>query len=309
MKVYTETNFLSNISNLISESFINNENLLIALLKLKAFLSTNDIKEIILLNKNNAIAYPEEVKQYITLNQQNKSINKTSQINIDNINFNYPFSYFLLPQYNVRISDKNKIQINDDTIEISCNKLFSDKTKNPKTDLKTWDRFVDSFDILPTNSIIVSDNFLFKNKRYNINELLLKILTNSNLKNEIDITLICGHDCSDNELEANWNNIYDSLNNKLKKFNLSIIRKQNKEYHDRHIFTDYQVFESGNSYSMYFNASTSLHCIPYSMDNQNNKTKFSHYYNCLLEIKSIISKVTDNDFKGNLSNKLIDNIQ
>ena len=255
MKVYTEINFLTNISFFISEAIDKNENLLLELLKLKNFLKSNDIKEIILLDKNNALVYPEELREYISRKDARNLSSKEELVKIENINFSYPFCYFFLLNNNEAITEKNKIQLNLDSLEKDCENLFSDMSKNPKVDFNNWTNFTNCFKILPTNSIIVCDNFLFKNKQHNIKELLKKLLLNSNYRNEIDITLICGQEYTYDELKRHWDSIYDILQKdlKIKKFNLCVVKKLNKDYHDRHIFTDYQVFESGNSFSMYFN--------------------------------------------------------
>ena len=125
MKVYTEINFLTNISFFISEAIDKNENLLLELLKLKNFLKSNDIKEIILLDKNNALVYPEELREYISRKDARNLSSKEELVKIENINFSYPFCYFFLLNNNEAITEKNKIQLN---LEFAI--IFSSKINN-----------------------------------------------------------------------------------------------------------------------------------------------------------------------------------
>lgn len=314
MIVYTDSYLLSSLSNLLSDISNKSEEEILALIQLKNFLKSKDIKCVYILDKGK-IAFPEEIRDYLR-NPQSIPEPNSVKINCNNIDYSTPFTYFI---FSKKVDDvlesKNKACYSVNNLKDFAKKityeLFKDVSKNPKSDLKYWENIEKFYPLLPTNTIIVCDNYLFKNKfKENIRGLLRTLLGKLNKSNLFDITLICGHEYDVSKLQIYWQDIFDYLKNELSinSPRLAIIKKQNKDFHDRHVYTDYQVFDSGNSYTMYFYASTSLHLFPYSMDNNNNQTKYNHYLSHLKSIKSIISSAKSEEIIGDPKNRLIDSI-
>jgi hypothetical protein len=205
------------------------------------------------------------------------------------------------------------------------------KEKNPKNKLTAWTD-LKSY-ILPCNSLVIIDNYIIKEtEQKKIEHNLIPILENLlplEMQNispfYITIVTIREEKTDDKVMKQHCENCIKKINTHFStqrpyKVEISIILTTSEYNHDRNIFTNYQWFHSGNSFS-YFNkkgdisAITTLFYYPIFhlqkrlKDNELDKTAFWSICALLEEANSIIKRTTNSSIEtnvfGNKQNRLL----
>lgn len=181
---------------------------------------------------------------------------------------------------------------------------------------------------LPGNSFLICDNFILSNYlgvSNNLFKILEALLPTSRHKEPVDITIITSQFYSkrDQHREEDINRIHQRIKKfilnglGLINFNLTIIKKELSEYHDRHIFTNSCVYNAGNSFNFFnrddevrLHSITDLKIIPLTVEKldkaQQIATNAEYYQDHLCEIHQIIEKVNGSSrCQGNKRNRLL----
>jgi hypothetical protein len=175
------------------------------------------------------------------------------------------------------------------------------------------------------NSVIICDNYLLSyrnNLENNFFPILELLMPMNDLDIPFDLTIFSSifYDCPKYEvpdkklLEKISKEILRFLNIELnlQNVNLTIIHKELREYHDRHIFTNGFAFSSGNSFT-YFGpngtpilpSETTLDVQPLTAENKNN-CYAELYASDLRELNEIM--LNSSIYYGSKKNRLFSNV-
>lgn len=168
--------------------------------------------------------------------------------------------------------------------------FFDYKTSHVKDDIQSWGKLANR--LLKFRYMIICDNYLFENDDNNILDLLEGFYANQNKKRRFEILINTStkqfYNRINFDIKAYVENKFNLISKHLKdrigleNFTLSIMLFD--KYHDRHIYTNLQILESTNSFSLYFNCDAKLH--EFSMLSINNKDiTLKKYLPDLLKLK------------------------
>jgi hypothetical protein len=110
----------------------------------------------------------------------------------------------------------------------------------------------------PLNAVVITDRYLLKSKKQaeiNIGDLLLLLLPNAHTHVPVEITLLTDiEEAYTHDVEKARSHLVDYIRRDRPEldFNLSlVVPHTGRPPHDRHIFTSYGFFKSGNSFNYF----------------------------------------------------------
>ena len=272
MDIYIDNSFCQRVVDSLHSSSFDKRAELICADKIYNLLDFESI------NFRNIPVSKQDLKRLIAENTTFKNL-KSIEINYEEINS--PFTLVFSEN-----SDTKKIRKETECAVycfdeiLSNNDVFFDyKTSHVKEDIQTWGKLTNR--MLKFRYIIICDNYLFENDENNIFSLIESLLRQQNKNKRFEILINTSRKQFNKRLQVDKNfniNKYietklhalnDLVVNKLEFLNCSMTIMLNEKYHDRHIYTDLQIFESTNSFSLYFNCDAKLH--EFSIVSKNNK--------------------------------------
>lgn len=226
------------------------------------------------------------------------------EIEKDNRFEDFPTSIFLLKKTesycNKMIQDYGLIFLNGGNYKSFTGKLFLltdvqvKKNKN-RSDITSWSDFKRLSH--PMNSLILTDNFILKDKSDVSTNLipLLDALLPEKLNNCKFQLMIVTQEMDLSMFTSRYTEVLNQLGSLSRNFEIefSLITASLGKIHDRRIFTNYSLLESNNSFS-YFNSegnvkkNTTLHVFPSCMVASGNELMMHKNINTLAEVKSLI---------------------
>lgn len=171
--------------------------------------------------------------------------------------------------------------------------------------------------------IIIADNYIFSNSNNIKNNFakLIEAFFPENLKGypyQILVVSKSFYKIENLEREATIDEVYNEVSKALiivlpnKTFNLSIVKKQVKEYHDRHIITDYIRIKSSNSISFFDKngntispSTVTFEPVAHIADN-GDTTYGTNTIQFLKEIKEIVAGGNKRLIRGNAELKILE---
>ena len=214
--------------------------------------------------------------------------------------------------------------------------FFVSKYKGVSKQLTSWDE-VGNY-MLPLNAIVICDNYILSNSlgvEYNLLKLLQILLQGKKLDVTFDITILTksfyppikdkidAESKKDNTIktldkikeETPIEDVFKRISEGLKKilghdfFNLTIVKREVPDYHDRYIFTNYFVLNSGNGFQ-YFSQSgktitphfTEFKVIPITK----RKEQADNFTDMLSQIQMMIEDTPKDKIMGSCKNRLLE---
>ncbi len=230
-------------------------------------------------------------------------IDKVSFSNLAQLGINYdsisnPFSLMFLESADTKQIRKEKDQnaYNFEELFKHKDKFFDNKTRLVKEDIHSWGQIASR--LLRFKYLIVCDNYIFINNKNNISEMIQSFFKGQNKSRRYEILINTSGrkqfpNYSSDSIDALINEklkwIHDDLKDKIGLNNFSISIMLSEKYHDRHIFTNCQVFESSNSFSIYFNCDAKLHEFSF-INKTENDIVFKKYLSDLRKLKREYNK-------------------
>jgi hypothetical protein len=176
----------------------------------------------------------------------------------------HPWQLFLLQSIDghpaVRSETNRQLYLNYEELEYRWPHLMHWRVLNVSsnvqdTDMTSWDSLDEAAVPHVTTGIIVCDRYMLKSKnsRQNVVDLLATLLVKNGTEKRnivpVSILLITEKDKVQEGIEMHQESIRKelALRRPTVRFKLSIVATKIKDYHDRHIFTNYAFIKSGHS--------------------------------------------------------------
>lgn len=236
------------------------------------------------------------------------------EIEKDNRFEDFPAAIFLLNQTekycDKKIQEYGLIFLNGENYKSFTEKLFlladiQVKKTRVRSDISSWSDFKRL--ALPMNSLILTDNFILKDKTDISTNLipLLDSLLPDNLDNCKFNLMIITQEMEPSIFTSRYNEVINQLGKLNRNYEIEfyLITASIGNIHDRRIFTNYALLESNNSFT-YFDAAgkvkknTTLHAFPSCMVAAGNELMLNKNLNTLAEVKSLIENHA-RQIKGN----------
>lgn len=169
--------------------------------------------------------------------------------------------------------------------------------------------------VIPCNSLIVCDNYLFRYYRAQFDNFikLISSFLPANKKIEFQLIIITSllYKNIDTGVEEKVDVVYDSIRNLLDrkgygKSKITLVKATVEDTHDRHIFSNYQIIKSGHSFN-YFDSEenvnlrqpTTVDIFPLIAETDVKNQFFIEQYKEFLEhYRRIVSEAKDSDCIG-----------
>ena len=239
----------------------------------------------------------------------NSNFNNLSKIKVELNEINHPFSIVFANSIDTPSTRRDTDVAAYSFEEILKNKdvFFDKKTSDVRADLKSWGKLTNR--LLKFQYVIICDNYLFQNNPNNINDFIKSIFLNQNRNRHFEILIntssrqfVNMDDIEIKEIiDKKFDEIDSMLSQKLQLKNYTFVIMLNNKYHDRHFYTNLQIFESTNSFSLYFNCNAKLHEFSILTKNKGSII-LDKYILDLQELKRIYNlrnttKISNGDFK------------
>ena len=259
----------------------------------------------------------------ILLEKQSNSTFRTdytpSDFKLNNSGTTFNFSYNLEMPPNFAFPLKINEWINySNRYSITVKKKVN---TDDEASFKSWDKIEELSH--PSKDFIIIDNYICSS--YNLDNLfsiIKELFSNVDISNNLNFLIVTSKLYSKNrtkEEEVELLEVYKRIKLFIEKLNfnnvnLSIVKIDTSENHDRHIFTNYFVFKSGNSFNFIdsktgkirLHSLTDFDIIP--LTSFNNEETYAGYYsrNHFKEIKKIIDNSNETNCIGNKVNRLLE---
>lgn len=248
----------------------------------------------------------------------------------------YPnFRYILEDEETALASEPNSLHLYDNGIlnqqlgyfkagkSVECFKKIAknftyriDKNQDTNT-FKGWSQLFHELN-LPINSAVICDNFMIKNYnnwKQNLFEIIKAILPKK-LEIEFHLTLISSQVGELNTANGTIKPIFDKVQNFIEKLrcnyaysiNLNLIATNGKQFHDRHIFTNYYRITSGTSFDSLYNSKGKINADTYlEVKSLNSEKGGTSYFQEITPFKKILAKAQEIEVYGeNKVNRLLE---
>ncbi|MGV8964287.1 MAG: hypothetical protein ACOH2V_13035 [Candidatus Saccharimonadaceae bacterium] len=232
-----------------------------------------------------------------------KSFNDELELNLRYLDFNN--AIFLLDctseECKSKCTDYGLLFLNKNNYKSFTERLFLltdfQVNKNAKTnDLHSWSDLNKIYH--PMNCLMITDNYVLKSENWISRNLILLLdafLPIQLSKINFQISIITA-EMEDQELKKRYTYLVEQFKNKLKRpyeIELSIITTLLCNNHDRHIFTNYFRFSSGNSFNYFDNSgnvkvNTYLNAFPAYFVASGAELFLNKNLSKLTEIKSLV---------------------
>jgi hypothetical protein len=237
--------------------------------------------------------YPSELKEWI-LKNAGKDIALPEYI--PNFQEASPFAFYFLNSADVKTLRKKRLPVyshSDCTKQFG--KLFKSELQNAK-DFISWGMLAER--LLPFDSIIIADNYLFSNNGSSVFDFFEAVFKNVNKDATYFILIQTSTKYGSPLYSLDAEHLREVLEEKLSKaeavlsktglksFHVCIV--VNNRYHDRHIFTNTQILKSSNSFSTYFDSDSTLD-ISSNISDNSGKPMLEKFIKRLATIKSRFS--------------------
>jgi len=196
--------------------------------------------------------------------------------------------------------------------------LFISKKQGKSKRLTSWEQ-VSNY-TLPLNAVVICDNYIcshYWSVENNLFKLLSTILIKKELEVPIDILIITKSLYKENGSlkETSLKCVHDRLSREIKNiigndfFNLTMVKTELPGTHDRYIFTNYYVLNSGNGFS-YFSKDdkiiapsfTEFKVTPRTISKQQSDI----FIDMLEQLKEIVLAAEKSNIIGTCKNRLLD---